>query len=162
MLSFDAISRAERPSEREVVFTRRFAAPRALVWRAWTRPELLARWWGPTGFTTTTTEFAFEPGGVWRHMMHGPDGTDYPTCIVFREIDPPARIVYDNGWNLDGAPLDFTVTVTFDEDGDGTRLALRMVYRDAEALRVAVETYGVVQGGVETLDRLAAHLGHAR
>ena len=78
----------------------------------WTELRHLHRWWGPAGFTTTTHEFAFVPGGVWRFVMHGPDGTDYPNRIVFREIDPPARIVYENGWDLPGVPLDFTVVVT--------------------------------------------------
>ena len=151
-------SSAERLSDREVVFTRLVDAPRERVWMIWTEVRHLHQWWGPTGFTTTTHEFTFGPDGVWRFVMHGPDGTDYPNRIVFREIDPPARIVYENGWDLPGAPLDFTVVVTLVPDGKKTRLSLHMTFRDAEALRMAVERYGVMHGGTQTLDRLASYL----
>ena len=152
-------SSAERLSDREVVFTRLIDAPRERVWMIWTDVRHLHRWWGPAGFTTTTHEFTFAPDGVWRFVMHGPDGTDYPNRIVFRELDPPARIVYENGWDLPGAPLDFTVVVSFVPDGMKTRLSLHMTFRDAEALRVAVERYGVMHGGTQTLDRLSSYAG---
>jgi uncharacterized protein YndB with AHSA1/START domain len=150
-------SSAERLSDTEVVFRRSVAAPRERVWMIWTEVRHLHRWWGPTGFTTTTHEFTFAPGGVWRLVMHGPDGTDYPTRIVFREIDPPSRIVYDNGWDLPGAPLDFRVVVTFEPDGEKTRFSLHMTFRDADGLRTAVERYGVMRGGIGSLDRLAQY-----
>ena len=151
-------STAERLNDREVVFTRVVDAPRDQVWKIWTEVRHLHRWWGPAGFTTTTHEFAFVPGGVWRSVMHGPDGTDYPTRIVFREIEPPSRIVYENGWDFAGAPLDFTVVVSFVPDGAKTRFSLHMTFRDAEALRTAVEQYGVMHGGTQTLDRLADYV----
>jgi uncharacterized protein YndB with AHSA1/START domain len=150
-------SSAERPSDREIVFTRLVDAPRERVWTIWTEVGHLHRWWGPAGFTTTTHEFTFAPGGVWRFVMHGPDGTDYPNRIVFREIDPPSRIVYENGWDLPGVPLDFTVVVSLVPDGAKTRFSLHMTFRDEEALRAAVERYGVVPGGTQTLDRLAVY-----
>jgi uncharacterized protein YndB with AHSA1/START domain len=148
----------ERPSDREVVFSRRLAAPIELVWEVWTRPEHLHQWFGPTGFTTTTHEFAFGPDGVWRFTMHGPDGTDYPNRIVFREIVPPSRLVYENGWDLPGAPLDFRVVVSLVPDGKGTRLSIHMTWHDAEALRTAVDRYGVLEGGEQTLERMAGYL----
>ena len=83
--------------------------------------------------------------------------TDYPNRIVFREIDPPARIVYENGWDLPGVPLDFTVVVTFAPEEEKTRFSLHMTFRDADALRAAVERYGVMHGGTQTLDRLAQY-----
>ena len=126
-------SSAERLSDREVVFTRLVDAPRERVWMIWTDVRHLHRWWGPAGFTTTTHEFTFAPDGVWRFVMHGPDGTDYPNRIVFRELDPPARIVYENGWDLPGAPLDFTVVVSFVPDGMKTRLPSHDVPRRRSA-----------------------------
>jgi uncharacterized protein YndB with AHSA1/START domain len=156
------ISVVERPSEREVVFSRAFAASRELLWKAWSDPRHLHRWFGPTGFTTTTHEFAFVPGGVWRFVMHAPDGTDVPNRIVFRELDPPARLVYENGWDLPGFPLDFTVVVTFVAEGDGTRLSIHMTFRDVEAMRTAVERYGVLEGGTQTLERIEAYVRSAR
>src|SRR5437879_5935817 len=79
---------------RSIVGTRVFDAPRALVFSAWTDPKHLAQWWGPNGFTTTTHAFDFRPGGVWRFVMHGPDGRDYQNRIIFDEIVPPEHIAY--------------------------------------------------------------------
>ncbi len=148
----------EQPSDREVVFTRLLDAPRELVWKAWSDPRYLHEWWGPDGYSTTTHEFAFVPGGRWRFTMHGPDGTDTPSRVVFREIDPPSRLVYENGWGRPGAPLDFRVVLTLVAVGNQTRLSLHMTFRDAASLKTAVERYGVLEGGTQTLDRLADHL----
>jgi len=160
-MSETGLSLVEHPSDREVVFTRLFNAPRERVWQAWTDPRHLHAWWGPAGFTTTTHEFAFVPDGVWRHIMHGPDGTDYPNVVVFREIDPPSRLVYENGWDLPGAPLDFKVVLSFASEGTRTRLSLHMTFASAEAFKTAVERYGVLQGGIQTMERLAGYVGQA-
>src|SRR5579884_4127269 len=82
---------------RIIVGMREFDAPRALVFSAWTDPKHLAQWWGPNGFTTTTSSFDMRPGGVWRFVMHGPDGRDYQNRITFEEIVPPERLVYRHG-----------------------------------------------------------------
>jgi uncharacterized protein YndB with AHSA1/START domain len=147
-----------RPSGREVVFSRLIAAPPELVWEIWSSVRHLHEWFGPTGFTTTTQEFAFVPGGVWRFTMHGPDGTNYPNRIVFRTIEPKTRIVYENSWDLPGAPLDFTVVVTFAAEGDGTRLILHMTFANDAAMQTAVERYGVLSGGIETFERIAEYV----
>jgi uncharacterized protein YndB with AHSA1/START domain len=147
-----------RPTGNEVVFSRLIAAPVALVWEIWSDVRHLHEWFGPAGFTATTQEFAFAPGGVWRFTMHGPDGTDYPTRIVFRTIEPKTRIVYANSWDLPDAPLDFTVVVTFATEGEGTRLVLHMTFANDAAMRTAVERYGVLRGGIETFERLAAYV----
>ncbi|MEP7086172.1 MAG: SRPBCC domain-containing protein [Gemmatimonadota bacterium] len=152
------LSVREQPSDREVLFSRAPEAPRELVWKMWSELRHLDRWWGPAGFTTTTHEFAFVEGGAWRFVMHGPDGTDYPNRIVFREIDPPSRIAYDNCWDLPGAPVDFTAVLALDTDGARTKLSLRMTFTDAESFRKAVELYGVLDGGTQTLDRLAEYV----
>jgi len=147
-----------RPSGREVVFSRLIAAPVALVWEIWSSVRHLHEWFGPTGFTTTTQEFAFVPGGAWRFTMHGPDGTNYPNRIVFRTIEPKTRIVYANSWDLPDAPLDFTVVVTFAAEGEGTRLILHMTFANDAAMRTAVERYGVLSGGIETFERIAEYV----
>lgn len=151
------MTRAEvtRPSGREVIFSRVIAAPVELVFGAWTEVRHLHEWFGPAGFTATTTEFAFRPGGVWQLTMHGPDGTDYPTRIVFQSIEPNQRIVYANNWDLPGAPLDFIVVVTFAREGEGTRIDLHITFDDDADMQTAVERYGVLPGGVETFERLA-------
>jgi uncharacterized protein YndB with AHSA1/START domain len=148
----------EQLSDREVIFRRLLDAPRELVWKVWTDPQHLHQWWGPDGFTTTTHEFSFVAGGVWRHIMHGPDGTDYPNVIVFREIVPPSRLVYENAWSLPEVPVDFTVVCLFDAEGAKTRFSLHITFKDSDAYKTAVERYGVLDGGTQTLDRLAAYV----
>ena len=161
-VSHSSASVVERPSDREVVFSRVFAASREVLWTAWSDPRHLHRWFGPTGFTTTTHEFAFVPGGVWRFVMHAPDGTDVPNRIVFRELQRPDRLVYDNGWDLPGSPVDFTVVVTFVAVDGGTRLSIHMTFPGVDAMRTAVERYGVLDGGTQTLERIEAYLRGVR
>ena len=105
-------SAAGASPDREIIMTRAFAAPRELVWKAWTNPKHIKAWWGPNGFTTTNLEVDVRPGGVWRFIMHGPDGTDYPNKIVYAEIVMPERLVYDHGGdgNGNGEDVQFQVT----------------------------------------------------
>ncbi len=68
-----------------IIGTRVFNAPRALLFEAWTQPRHLAQWWGPNGFSISTHSFDFRPGGIWRFVMHGPDGRVYQNRITFDE-----------------------------------------------------------------------------
>jgi uncharacterized protein YndB with AHSA1/START domain len=147
--------------DREIVFSRVFDAPPEVVFEAWTRPEHLARWWGPRGFTTTTHEMDFRPGGVWRLTMLGPDGVEYPNKIVYDEIVRPERIVYSNRGGQDGVPAQFQSTVTFVAAGPKTQLTMRLVFPSTEARDAVVTKYGAVEGGKQTLERLAEHLSSA-
>src|SRR5258707_15807312 len=97
-------------SDREIVTTRVLAWPREFVFKAWTEPEHLARWWGPKGFTNTFYEFDPRPGGVWRFVMHGPNGADYQNKNFFVEIVRPERIVLDHV-----SEPRFRIVATFDE-----------------------------------------------
>jgi uncharacterized protein YndB with AHSA1/START domain len=146
-------------SDREIVFNRTFDAPRELVFEAWTRPEHLEKWWGPKGFTTTTHAFEFKPGGTWRLTMHGSDGTDFPNRIVYDEIVRPERIVYSHHGGRDGGPAQFKTTVTFIADGEKTKLTMRGVFRSAADRDSVVKTYGAIEGGKQTMERLAEHVG---
>src|SRR4051794_34340238 len=74
----DISENARKSGDREIVATRIFEAPRELVFTMWTDREHVAKWWGPRGFTNTIHEMDVRPGGTWRFVMHGPDGTDYP------------------------------------------------------------------------------------
>ena len=148
----------DRPSDREVRFTRLLDAPPERVWQAWTDPARIQHWWGPSGFRTTTKAFDLRVGGEWIHVMHGPDGTDYPNRTVYRKIVPPSLLEYENGWDLPGAPLDFKAVVTFEPEGKKTRLTLHMAFYDAAAFKVAVERYGAIEGGVQHIARLAEYL----
>jgi uncharacterized protein YndB with AHSA1/START domain len=145
---------AQLSGDREIVATRVFDAPRELVFKAWTDPEHVAQWWGPRGFTTTTQRMEVRPGGVWRFVMHGPDGKDYQNMITFLEIVEPERLVYKHGGAKDVEPVNFQVTVTFEDEGGSTKLTMRMEFPSASARTYVVETYGAVEGLNETLDRL--------
>src|SRR4029077_13694815 len=90
---------------RSIIGIREFDAPRELVFSLWTDPKHLVQWWGPNGFSTTTSRFEFRPGGVWRFVMRGPDGRDYQNRITFEEIVPPQRIVYRHGGGDDVEPV---------------------------------------------------------
>ncbi len=128
--------------------TRIFDAPRALVFAAWTEPRHLAQWWGPNGFSTTTHSFDFRPGGVWRFVMHGPDGRDYQNRITFDEIVPPERIAYHHGGGDDVEPVQFKTVVTFEDLGGKTKLTMRGIFPSAEERDRVIREYGADKGQV--------------
>jgi uncharacterized protein YndB with AHSA1/START domain len=143
---------------RAVIGMRVFDAPRELVWSAWTDPKHLAQWWGPNGFTTTTSTFDMRPGGVWRFVMHGPDGRDYQNRITFDEIVKPERIVYRHDGGEDVEPVQFTQTVSFEDLGGKTKITWRGVFPSAEERDRVIKEYGADKGLVQTLARLAEYL----
>jgi uncharacterized protein YndB with AHSA1/START domain len=149
----------ESDSDREIVVTRLIDAPIARVWRAWTDPVEVVRWWGPHGFTTDADNREFKPGGFWRHTMIGPDGTRYPNEARFEEIVEMERIVYSHGGGKsDGPGVRFRSTVTFKDRGGMTELTMRGVFDTAAMREHAVKEYGAIEGGKQTLSRLAAHV----
>ena len=97
----DAASKNDQAS-REIVSARVIAAPPEAVFACLAEPDRLARWWGPAGFRNTFETFEFRPGGIWKFVMHGPDGTDWPNHSVFREIEAPARLVVGLGVDAKG------------------------------------------------------------
>src|SRR5688572_9615605 len=85
-----------RSDEHELILTRTLNAPRTLVWRAFSDPVHLSRWWGPAGFTNPVCELDFRVGGHWHNVMRGPDGSEYPTDFTFVEVVEPERVVFRN------------------------------------------------------------------
>ena len=147
---------------REIVVSREYDAPRDLVWEAFTNAEHKQNWWGPNGFTTTTHEHDLRPGGIWRYVMRGPDGTVYPNFVTYLSIQKPERLVYAHGTSS-AADVEFHTTVTFESLGPRrTKLTLRAVFLTTAAHRVAVESYGAIEGGKQTLERLAQELDRIR
>jgi uncharacterized protein YndB with AHSA1/START domain len=146
-------------SDRELILSRTLNAPRELVWDAWTKPEHLIQWWGPKGFTNTFHEHNPTPGGVWRFIMHGPDGTDWPNRIIYDEVVKPERLTYTHDADTDDEndPQRFHVVVTFAENGDKTDLKMHMVMASKEALE-NVKKFGAVELGIQTVDKLEEHL----
>ena len=140
-------------SDREIVVTRVFDAPRALVFKAWTDPKHLAHWWGPNGFSITTHEMEFKPGGVWRFVMHGPDGRDYQNEVVYVEIAESERLVYKHV----SAPH-FQMTVTFADDGGKTRITAQMLFETAELRDKTIKAVGAVEGLKQTIGRLGDYV----
>ncbi len=143
-------------SDREIYATRLLDAPRELVWRAWTEPAHIARWWGPSGFTNTIHKMEVRPGGEWLFVMHGPDGTNYDNWIVFQEVIPPRRLVYQHGEK--GRPDCFVATVTFTAQENQTRLDMQMLFETADGRDLAVEKYNAIEGQKQTLKRLEEYL----
>jgi uncharacterized protein YndB with AHSA1/START domain len=143
--------------DREITASRLIGAPRERVFAMWTDPEHLAQWWGPNGFTITIHEIDVRPDGVWRFVMHGPDGVDYKNTIVYDEIVRPERLVYSHV----SGPV-FQMTATFAAQGDATRLDVRMLFESAAQRDKVVEQFGAVEGLQQTLDRLEGQLAKAR
>jgi len=120
------VSERKTYGEGTVAITRVFAAPRALVWQAWTDPKMLAQWFGPRGFTSSVPQWDLRVGGALRIVMHGPDANDYPMKGVFREVTPPERLVFSNiAIDNDGNHLlEGETVVTLTEAGGKTTLTV--------------------------------------
>lgn len=150
----------ENTSDREIIISRVLDAPRELVWQAWTDPKHVTHWWGPRGFTNTTKRHDFRGGGVWEHVMHGPDGANYPNKSTFKEIVPLERITFLHGGGREEGPgATFVATWTFETvEGNKTRLTGRLVFPTAGARDFVVKEFGAIEGGKQTLERLSEHL----
>lgn len=133
--------------ETELVIVRTFDAPRELVWRAWNDP-VLARQWGPKGFTTPEREFDARPGGRWHARMISPEGREYRQHGTVREVVPPERMSFTFIWD-DTPDIEMLVTVTFVERGGKTEMTFRQAGFSSIASRDGHEV-----GWTEAFDRL--------
>ena len=146
----------------ELIITRTFDAPRALVWQAWTDPKHIMQWWGPAGFNNEACESDLRVGGRFRLAMRAPDGNVYPCIGTFREVIEHQRIVYD-GEAAEGHPCGAgippraVVTISFDEQQGKTRLTLHTRFASVER-KVAAGDARFVVSWEEALGRLAGHL----
>jgi uncharacterized protein YndB with AHSA1/START domain len=146
------------PSDREIVMSRVFDAPRSLVFDAWTTPELLKRWLGVRGgWSMVVCEVDLRVGGAYRFVWRGPDGAEMGMGGVYREIVPPERLVatesFDDPW-YPGEALDTTVLV---EEGGKTTATTTVLY-ESEEIRDAVLESGMARGVAESYDVLAEYL----
>jgi uncharacterized protein YndB with AHSA1/START domain len=155
-----------KQATRELTITRTFDAPRELVWKAWTDPDMLMRWWGPKVFTAPMCRLDLRVGGKYLYCMRSPEGQDYYSTGVFQKIDPPRELAYtDNFADADGNvvpgsyygfpedfPHDLLVTVTLEEVGGKTRMTLRHSGFPADQATLAE------QGWNESFDKLAEAL----
>jgi uncharacterized protein YndB with AHSA1/START domain len=146
----------------QLVVERVFDAPRELVWKAFTEPEHMARWWGPRGWNTTNERMEVKPGGVWHYCMRGPGGEESWGKAVYREVIAPSRLVYvdvfsDSEGNTNENMPEMLITTEFIAEGNKTRVRSSSKFAAAEQLEAIVKM-GVVQGITETWDRLAEYL----
>jgi uncharacterized protein YndB with AHSA1/START domain len=142
----------------ELVFERTFDAPREQVWKALTDPELIPRWWGQHGTTTTVVEMDVRPGGKWRYISSAPDRDDIAFYGEYLEVTPPERYKWTFMFDVEGVgPLGGPETHTLEEVDGKTKLTSIGHMGSVEALEGALAT-GMVRGAIETWDRLAALL----
>src|SRR6266581_3309178 len=146
-------------TDRELTLTRVLDAPRELVFRMWTDPQHVAKWWGPMGFTNPVCEMDVRPGGALRIAMRAPDGTDYPMIGTYREVVAPERLVFTNSAvDGEGNPLlDGVTVVTFAERGGKTELTVQ-THAIALVPSAAPMLEGMDAGWRQTLDRLEGHV----
>jgi uncharacterized protein YndB with AHSA1/START domain len=160
----------DAPTERDLVITRVFDAPRELVWKAWTEPERMKRWWGPQHFTAPVCKVDLRVGGTYLYCMRSPEGQDYWSTGVYREIVQPERIVCTDsfadehgnqvpashyGMGGDWPPA-LLVTVTFEEQAGKTKLTLRHAGIPAGEMSDLTKS-----GWNESFDKLAEALAKA-
>ena len=144
------------PSDREIVMTRIFDAPRRLVFDAWTNPEHLPRWMlGPEGWTMPICEIDLRPGGAWHFVWRRADGTEMEMRGVYQEITPPERLVSTESWGGDWPET--LITLTLSEDHGKTTLTQSILYPSQEARDAALKT-GMADGVSMSFDRLAGYL----
>jgi uncharacterized protein YndB with AHSA1/START domain len=144
------------PSDREIVMTRVFDAPRELVWKAYTDPEAIPQWWGPRRHATTVDKMDVRPGGAWRYVSRDADGNEYAFRGEYREVVPPERIVAT--FEFEPMPGHVSVeTLTLVEHDGKTTLTNTSVFDSVED-RDGMLQSGMEEGVRETYDRLAEYL----
>src|SRR6267378_727033 len=140
------------PTDREIVMTRVFDAPRTLVFDAFSKPELLKRWFGPRGWSLVVCEVDLRVRGTFRFVMRGPDGRDMGMRGVYREIVPPERSVHTE--SFDDYPGESQVTAVLVEQGGKTTLTATVLYPSKEVRDIVVKS-GMEHGAAESYDKLA-------
>ena len=147
-----AMNLVTEPSDRVLVITRVFDAPRELVFKAWTEPAHMAQWFGPRGFTSKVLKHDLRAGGAYRVHMVGPDG-DHWSQGVYREVVPPERLAMTFGWgdaNGNRTRPETTLTLLFEDVGGKTRLTMHQTFS-----KETDSTRGAREGWTQTLEHLA-------
>jgi len=141
------------PGVQEIVATRVFDAPRELVFKAITDPNLIPQWWGPRSLTTTVDKMEVKPGGIWRFVQRDAGGNEYAFHGVYHGIESPDRIVYT--FEFEGVPGHVLLeTVTFEDQDGKTKLVDQSVFQSVED-RDGMLMSGMEEGAAETMDRFA-------
>jgi len=139
------------PGKHSIIMTRDFGAPRDLVFRAFTDPSLIPRWWGPRGLTTVVDKMEVRPGGIWRYVQHDADGNEFGFHGVYHSIVSPEQIV--STIEFEGMPGHVGLeTVSLEDRNGGTRLVDLAVFQTVED-RDGMLQSGMESGAAETWDR---------
>ena len=147
--------------DREIVLVRVLDADRDAVFAAWTDADAFCQWFGPDGFTCTVHEMDVRPGGRARFDMRSSDGTLFTNRFDYLEVVSGQRLVMDHGNDADDDSTRFRVTITLDEQEDGkTVLTLRQLHPTVEQRNAGIG-FGAVELGLQTMQKLARHLGVA-
>jgi uncharacterized protein YndB with AHSA1/START domain len=147
-------------SNREIMLSRHFSAPRDLVFEAWTRPDFVDRWWGPRGFTTHTATMDVRPGGEWIYEMRSTEYGNFPNRVRYLDVIPGERLVYDHDSGTDNDPAGFHVVVQFHAVNGGTTVEMRSLFASEEAC-ANVKKFGAVEMGQQTFARMEEGLAAA-
>src|SRR5262245_17236448 len=147
------------PTDREIMLTRVFDAPRRMVWDAFTKPELLKRWFGPRGWSLVVCELDLRVGGGFRFVLRGPDGKDLGMRGVYRDISAPDRSVHME--SFDDYPGESQVTAIFVEKDGKTTMTATVLYPSKEVRDIVIQT-GMEHGAAESYDKLAELLASTK
>ncbi len=138
-----------------VVITRLLDAPPALVWEAFTTPEHVVKWFGGDGFTSPSCQMDVRPGGLWKHVLRAPDGSEFAVASVFLEVDPPRLLSWKNAAEPGpGAPPAVQHTVTLEAVGQKTRWKLVAEFRTTQDRETSVRM-GFAVVITQSIERLA-------
>ena len=142
----------------ELVFERTFDAPREQVWKAFTDPQIIPRWWGKHGTITTVVEMDVRPGGKWRYVNSAPDRDDVTFYGEYLDVAPPERFEWTFMFDVEGiGPMGGPESYAFEEIDGKTKVTSIGHFDSVESIDGALAT-GMVEGAIETWDRLAAEL----
>lgn len=144
-----------RQEGNQLIYTRLLDAPRELVWEVWTKPEHLAAWWGPDGFTLTHKSMQVRKGSEWKFTMHGM-GQNFENKITYLEVNKPSLLSYRHGDEDD--TISFMVYVTFEEAAGKTLLTMRSVFQSEEIIAELNRQVKAIEGGNQTLNKLEAYI----
>jgi len=155
----------------ELMITRLFDAPRELAWKAWTDSEMFKRWWGPKGFTAPVAKMDLRVGGEYLNCMHSPEGRDYWSKGVYREIIPGKKLVMTDSfadeegntvssehYGMSGFPMEMLISVAFEEEDNKTKLTL--MHSGIENIN-DTDRGNMQEGWTQSLDKLAKLLAQA-
>jgi uncharacterized protein YndB with AHSA1/START domain len=159
---FDAQSLSSHAGERTFTVERVFAAPRELMFRMFTQPEHLKRWWAPRPYTVPTCRIDLRPGGLWHYSMRSPEGEEHWARAVYHEIVPPEKLVYTStltdaqGNPTQGVP-EHQAIISFVEENGKTRVSALIEFANPTDLQMAAQM-GMVQGMNMTWDSLIEYV----